>query len=164
MIKGRMGKIKIAISVMEALAVGLFIAVIVLYAQADMLLPDRIPQAAEQGEVVAWSDKTMFTVVFLLAFLVYGVLFVLKRFPRFMAFPVKLSAQNIHKQASIARLMLAVVTLLAMAAFALLLYSMYEVAVNPMTAVMRPAILVLLGSIVLAVAGYIVVARLHRMR
>ena len=73
---------------MEVFSFFVLITVIVFFAISYTTLPERIPMAfSGSGEPVE-GGKIYFLITFWLGFCSYGLLFMLKRFPRLRSYPV----------------------------------------------------------------------------
>lgn len=125
------GKMRYAVGAIEIVAFLAMLAQTVLFARQYAALPPA-------GEAERFfASQEAFLALFLLGMAVYGMLFVLKRFPRIMKYPVPITPKNVVMQASLSRLMLSANTLLAAA---ILLAAQY--AACPGTAAPRAALLV----------------------
>ncbi len=66
------------------------------------------------------------TMCYMLGIIIYGVLFILKRFPRFMVYPVKLDPANISVQIALSKLMLVILKVCFNVLFISVLLSLYS--------------------------------------
>ena len=111
------------------------------------------------------SGRTELTLIFIAGVLVFGILFLLQRFPRFFPFPVKIRPANMAYQAEIAKLFLTVMSVLVTGVFICALYGRYRsLLYDPQEAAYLP-MYVPLGLCGLCIAStilYIISARKHR--
>jgi len=142
-------------SLLEILSFILLAANALLFALAHY----NLPETSYLFQGVEFPDKLQFTLVFWIAFLVYGALFVLKRFPHLMVYPVKLTAANINFQTQWGRLMLAALTLPAMAALLIIMVDFYRSFTMPGVAVHLLAVILLLASMPILFLIYYIVAK-----
>lgn len=113
------------------------------------------------------TQKPHLTVIFLLGMLMFFLLFLLKRFPRFFPFPVKITAKNMVRQAALSSLFLSVFSLLSTPVFIFTIYSKYRSILYDPTAIkcLHPAIIpVLLTIIIICTAVYILMSRMIELK
>lgn len=104
-----MKKVRYATGFFEILAFFLFLIIVVLFAIGY----ERLSQAE--------PERDHFIIVFWASAVMYGMLFLLKRFPRIMIYPVSIVSENIEFQALLGRLMLSIFTMAAMAVFLMIM-------------------------------------------
>ena len=111
------------------------------------------------------SGRDGLTLIFIAGALVFGMLFLLQRFPRFFPFPVKIRPANMAFQAALAKLFLTVTSALVTAVFICALYGSYRsLLYDPQEAAYLPMYipLGLCGLCIGAAVIYIIFARRHR--
>ena len=153
-----MKTMRVASTMIELVAFGILLCFCVFFIVFYDQLPDNIP--ARTGlKTLGMESKTEFLLVFWVALALYGILFILKRFPRLMAYPVQTNADNIEIQAVLAKLMLGILTLVAMAMFFLILCDMYSFSVRLQTIVNPNWIVGLAAAMPATLVLYILLAR-----
>jgi len=152
-------KVRVVSTVIEMIAFGVFIMFSVLFINFYSILPDKIPVRTGIEQLLGMGGKVEFVIIFWIAFLMYGILFVLKRFPKLMAYPVKTHAYNIETQVNLAKLMLSLLTLFSASLFLCILYDMYSFASYLKAAMPEAVIFGLAGAMPLTLIAYILIAR-----
>lgn len=99
------GRLHLLISISETISFMLLLFIVAIY-------------AASGSADTQYMGGYAYTVAFWLGFLVYGLFFVLKRFPRLISYPVTITAKNVTVQARLSRLMLSILTLMSMCVIA----------------------------------------------
>ena len=157
-----MGKIKFWTGMMEVFSFFVLITVIVFFVISYTTLPERIPMAfIGSGEPVE-GGKIYFLITFWLGFCSYGLLFILKRFPRLMSYPVKITPENVDLQARLAKLMLSILTLFCMLIILVVLYDLYARATSSAARGSVIPVVVLFAGIFLDVGIYILIAKKNK--
>lgn len=156
-----MRKMAFWVGAIEILAFILLITMIVFFLISYSTLPERIPHGTAPDGEVFYGGKERFLICFWLGVGAYGLLFLLKRFPRLMSYPVKITPENVDFQAKLGRLMLSITTLLFMAIFTLVIYDLYQSAAY-MQAGNIVLIAVLFGAVLLNGGIYWTIARKHK--
>ena len=154
-----MKKIRVVSTVIEVISFGVFIMLSVLFINFYSIFPNKIPVRAGIIQLLGIDGKQEFLVLFWIAFLIYGILFVLKRFPRLMAYPVKTHAYNIEVQVNLSKLMLSLLTLFSMSLFLCIFYDMYFFATYLRSVMPSALIIGLAAAMPVTLLIYIVVAR-----
>lgn len=111
------------------------------------------------------SGRYALTIIFVAGATVFGLLFILKRFPRFFPFPVKITPKNMAFQAALSGLFLAAMSLFMTLVFICALYSRYrELLYSPEEAVFLPAYIpaAACALCIICMAIYIIFARKHK--
>ncbi len=72
------------------------------------------------------AEKKSLTIMFIAGMLVFFIFFLLKRFPRFFPFAVKITAGNMVRQALLSRLFLSAISTLTTPIFICLIYIKYR--------------------------------------
>lgn len=155
----RIDGLRVATGAMEVASFVLFLIMVVLFAKFYTALPDTIEFTDASGNMLSVEVKTIFLVAFWLGFATYGALFLLKRFPRMMPYPVKLNAANIEFQAKFARFALSVLTLLSSVFFIIVIYYIYRNIMAPEEDITTYAVIAVFVLIVACVVGYVLLAR-----
>ncbi len=106
------------------------------------------------------QQSLLLTVFYMLGMLVYGVLFILKRFPRFMVYPVKLEPSNIGIIIPLSKLMLVILKVCFNILFIAIVYSIYA---GQSSDFGLPSILILLMALAIPadIIIYLLIARRH---
>ena len=95
----------------EILSFLMLILTIVFFARSYEALPVRLPRGDAEALLGA---RISICLLFSVGFVVYGLLFALKRFPRLMSYPVRITPENMDYQARIGKLMLSILTFCCM--------------------------------------------------
>ena len=105
-------------------------------------------------------DGTPLLLIYLGGTCIYGISFLLKRFPRFMLYPVKVTPENMLFQATLAKLVLALLEFFSMVLFFCLQYGCYQkLTAQESAMIIRVFIFLLTGCIVLTLGIYLLIAR-----
>jgi cytochrome c biogenesis factor len=155
-----MNRFKFWIGFMEVIAFLLLLALIVFFARAYSELPNTVSFVSNVSNLYFVENKTVFFVVVWLGFASYGALFILKRFPRMIPFPVKINAENIDIQINLARFTLSLLTVFTSALFLCGMYYIYLKAIDRRAPFDLTIVLVLFIMIVLSIIVYIILARM----
>ena len=145
------------VGAIEILAFALLLLLIVMFARFYAELPDA---AGEQGALR--TDHTYFAIVFWLGVITYSVLFVLKRFPRLISFPVRITPENVDFQARAAKTMLSITTLFSMCVFDIALFDLYRGALSRQAPMHTLPIAVCFVCILVNIIVYFIVARARK--
>ncbi len=154
-----MDKLRFWTGFIEVLSFILLVCTIIFFVQAYTALPERIAFAFGGDTSSVENGRFYLMFIFWLGMLCYGLLFVLKRFPRLMSYPVKITPDNVDIQARLAKLMMSVMTLFCMAIIVLILYDLYMNAVNVPVPGSMIFIGCLFGGILADVAVYFYIAK-----
>ncbi|MBQ9941899.1 MAG: hypothetical protein IJP03_02705 [Christensenellaceae bacterium] len=157
-----MNQMKRWTGIIEALSFFSFLCVAMFFATTHAALPGRIAQGFLGKMDFARDAGTYMLVAFWLGVLCYSLLFLLKRFPRLMSYPVRLTPENMDFQARWSRLMLSIITLLCMCIVLFVIIELYLCAVNAKTSSSFLPVALLFGGIVASVVIYLVIARKHK--
>ena len=111
----------------EILSFLMLILTIVFFARSYEALPVRLPRGDAEALLGA---RISICLLFSVGFVVYGLLFALKRFPRLMSYPVRITPENMDYQARIGKLMLSILTFCCMSMIFTILYDIYQGAVQ----------------------------------
>lgn len=149
---------RIASTVIELIAFAVLLCFCVFFIVFYDRMPEDIPSRIAGG-ALGIGSKTEFLLVFWVAFILYGILFVLKRFPRLMAYPVKTNAGNIEIQAVLGKLMLGILTLFAITMFFFILCDMFSFSVRLQTIINPMWIVGLAAAMPATLIIYIILAR-----
>ena len=120
-----MKKINNWIGAIEVISFLLLLWQIALFSKIYNILPDNVPIEILHRSIMVPDAKTLFLVLFLVGMVIYGLLFLLKRFPRLVQYPVKITPGNIDRQSKLYRLAMSILTFLAMAMVDILMYNLY---------------------------------------
>lgn len=145
-------------AVCEIASFFLLVCLLVFFALSHQEVAFQISEGAQKEKSVL-GVQTSLCLIFALGILVYGLLFLLKRFPRFMSYPVPITPENMDFQARLAKLMLSVLTLCSMGIFVTILYDTYKNAGREQEIGHIGIILGLLAGAILDVALYLAMAR-----
>jgi len=154
-----MGKLRFWTGLIEAISFFTLVAMIVFFVIAYTTLPEKVALAFDGDTSAVEGGRIYFLVIFWLGMAAYSLLFILKRFPRLMSYPVRITPENVDIQARLARLMLSILTLFCMLIILLVLLDLYMRTINsPMTSHFW-LILCLFGGAGVNVGVYLLVAR-----
>ena len=140
----------------EIISFFLLVVIIVFFALSYENLPALSQGPAGKGD--ARGAKVSICLLFVMGFVIYGLLFALKRFPRLMSYPVPITPQNLDYQARIGKLMLSILTFCSMGMILVILYDLYQSAVGQADGHVG-IVLGLLAVCVIDVAAYTVIAK-----
>lgn len=120
-----MKKINNWIGAIEVVSFLLLIFQIALFSKIYDAVAENAPIAILRRSIEIGDAKTLFLILFLVGMVIYGLLFLLKRFPRLVQYPVKITPGNIDRQSKLYRLAMSILTFLAMSMVNLLMYNLY---------------------------------------
>ena len=111
------------------------------------------------------SSRSTLTLIFVFGILIFGILFVLKRFPRFYPFPVKVNTKNMMFQAWLAQLFLTIISIIVLAIFTVMLYKEYtNILITDIQVIEIPDYIPigLIASCLITIVIYIIIAIRHK--
>jgi len=153
----KLGKTKIVTTLADALSTLLLLAIVVFCAKAYSVLGAQKAASVLLAQSARRIRLYLFA-AFWMAMTCYGLLFLLKRFPRLMYYPVTITPKNMGTQARLAKLMLSVLTLFAMAIALLIHFDLYTSAVDRRLFDPAPLIICLFAGILLDLVIYLILA------
>lgn len=151
-----MKKVRFWTGFFEILSFLVLISMIVFFALSYEALPAHLPRG--DGEALLGA-RISICLLFAVGFAVYGLLFALKRFPRLMSYPVRITPENMDYQARIGKLMLSILTFCCMSMIFTILYDIYHGAIRQADGHIW-LLAGLLGASVADVAIYTAIAKL----
>ena len=153
------GKIKYAIGTIEIISFVIFLAIMTVFVQAYERLPRVFPDTVASSVFSKLGGKNVFIYVFILAASIYGLLFIIKRFPRLPSYPVRITPKNVEFEMKLARLTLSIITMLAMMAMLIIMVGLYIVASKQLIYFdIQTPIFIIIGLLVVVVSVYFILA------
>jgi len=156
-----MKTIKRLTTVLNSLGLVMLIGLFAVFGVAHTVLPERAPSVIVGNTVTEWSDNTLLMIVFWAGIVIYGVLYIMKRFPRLMLYPVKTTPENVVYQAELGKLFLAALSFFAMVLFVILEFKIFISAYGK-TVWGNGDVYIAVGCIAASVAVYLIMAIKHK--
>lgn len=157
-----MQKFRFATGLFEILSFVTLVVMIVLFALFYTELPVYVFRAFNGDVSSVEPTRGYFILTFVLGMAAYSLLFVLKRFPRLMSYPVVITPENVDIQSRLTRLMLSILTFFAMVIMVLVMIDIFLNAINSSFPSLMGYIVYPFGGIVVNLIAYIIIARRNK--
>ena len=115
----------------EVLSISCLTVLLLITASNYGLLPDQVPNHFNwYGQPDSWTGRGSVWILPVVAFLLYGALTIINRFPYTFNYPVKITDENALRQYRIATRLIRILKLLSIASLTWINYQIIRVALN----------------------------------